>query len=253
MTQDLAALVAQATPGPWAVEGARHSGDLKIGPNTRLHFVGPDGDAVAAVFFDMKTGQGLPDAKLIAMAPDLAYKVLEQQAEIARLTARAEKAEAALAEVREETIRLNKATDADYAKRLSESQALLAMAYEVATPIRSLIELIEEGEITGLSRTDEFGLYLLGDEQAPVYCMLTLTLEQLGKIGSTNPTADAQTALDARINAAREEGRAMGLREAADIVRSATKTEWTGSRWATINARPLAAAILAKIKEADHE
>lgn len=82
MTQDLAALVAQATPGPWAVEGARHSGDLKIGPNTRLHFVGPDGDAVAAVFFDMKTGQGLPDAKLIAMAPDLARTVMEQQAEI---------------------------------------------------------------------------------------------------------------------------------------------------------------------------
>lgn len=82
MEQDLAALVTQATPGPWAVEGARHSGELKIGPNTRLHFVGPDGDAVAAVFFDMKTGQGLPDAKLIAMAPDLARKVLEQQAEI---------------------------------------------------------------------------------------------------------------------------------------------------------------------------
>lgn len=137
MTQDLAALVAQATPGPWAVEGARHSGDLKIGPNTRLHFVGPDGDAVAAVFFDMKTGQGLPDARLIAMAPDLARTVLEQQdtleaqaAEIARLTtdlrhviterdetfalmlARAEKAEAALSESQAREATLHRALPA---------------------------------------------------------------------------------------------------------------------------------------------
>src|SRR5690606_30900030 len=56
---------------------------------------------------------------------------LSQKTTEAVLT-RAEKAEAALVAVREETIRLNKATDADYAKRLSESQALLAMAFEVA-------------------------------------------------------------------------------------------------------------------------
>jgi len=60
------------TKGNWQVEGARHSGDLKIGPGTRLHMVGPDGDAVAAVFFDMKTGRGLPDAHLMSAAPDLA-------------------------------------------------------------------------------------------------------------------------------------------------------------------------------------
>lgn len=59
------------TPGPWQVAGTRHSGDLKIGRNTRLHMVGPDEDAVAAVFFDMETGRGLKDARLIAAAPDM--------------------------------------------------------------------------------------------------------------------------------------------------------------------------------------
>lgn len=59
------------TPGPWQVEGVRHSGDLKIGHDTRLHMVGPDGDAVAAVFYDMATGRGYADARLIAAAPDM--------------------------------------------------------------------------------------------------------------------------------------------------------------------------------------
>lgn len=59
------------TPGPWQVAGCRHSGDLKIGRDTRLHAVGPDGDAVAMVFYDMKTGRGLKDARLIAAAPEL--------------------------------------------------------------------------------------------------------------------------------------------------------------------------------------
>jgi hypothetical protein len=59
------------TPGPWHVSGIRHSGDLRIGPDTRLHAVGPDGDAVCMVFFDMETGTGWFDARLIASAPDL--------------------------------------------------------------------------------------------------------------------------------------------------------------------------------------
>ncbi|GLQ36709.1 hypothetical protein GCM10007908_03290 [Rhizobium albus] len=33
--------------------------------------VGPDDDAVAAVFFDMETGRGLKDARLIAAAPEM--------------------------------------------------------------------------------------------------------------------------------------------------------------------------------------
>lgn len=72
------------TPGKWQVEGARHSGDLKIGPGTRLHMVGPDGDAVAAVFFDMKTGRGWADAHLIAAAPDL-YEALANNVDRNRL------------------------------------------------------------------------------------------------------------------------------------------------------------------------
>jgi hypothetical protein len=59
------------TKGPWQVSGCRHSGDLKIGRDTRLHAVGPDGDAVCMVFYDMKTGRGLRDARLIAAAPML--------------------------------------------------------------------------------------------------------------------------------------------------------------------------------------
>ena len=59
------------TPGPWQVSGTRHSGDLRIGRDTRLHAVGPDEDAVAMVFYDMKTGRGLKDARLIAAAPDM--------------------------------------------------------------------------------------------------------------------------------------------------------------------------------------
>lgn len=62
---------AKHTPGPWQVEGVRHTGDLKIGSDARLHMVGPDGDAVCAVFYDMKTGRGLRDARLIAAAPEL--------------------------------------------------------------------------------------------------------------------------------------------------------------------------------------
>lgn len=62
---------ARHTPGPWQVAGTRHTGDLKIGPDARLHMIGPDGDAVAAVFYDMRTGIGWQDAKLIAAAPEL--------------------------------------------------------------------------------------------------------------------------------------------------------------------------------------
>lgn len=65
-----------ATPGPWQVAGTRHSGDLKIGQDTRLLMVGPDDDAVSVVFFDMKTGRGHNDARLIAMTPDLAREYL---------------------------------------------------------------------------------------------------------------------------------------------------------------------------------
>jgi cell division protein FtsB len=73
------------TPGPWQVSGMRHNGDLKIGIRTRLHFVGPDNDAVAAVFFDMDTGKGLADAHLIAKAPTLHSENAKLRTRIAEL------------------------------------------------------------------------------------------------------------------------------------------------------------------------
>lgn len=159
-------------------------------------------------------------------ACDEAADAIEAQAaETARLTARAEKAEAAL----------------------SESRAREAVSFKAAAPIRSLIE---EGEITGLSRMDEFGLYLLDDEQAPVYCALTLTLEQLGKIGSTNPIADAQAALDARINAAKEEGRVLGLREGVECC--TTVIDHNLELSIQTGAYRCKEAILSKIKEAEN-
>ena len=58
------------TPGPWQVSGVRVK-SLPLGRDTQLHMVGPNGDEVAAVFFDTKTGRGFADARLIAAAPDL--------------------------------------------------------------------------------------------------------------------------------------------------------------------------------------
>ena len=65
LSDRLEALAEKATKGHWQLSGVRHSGDLKIGNDTRLHAIGPDGDAVAMVFYDMKTGNGLLDAKLL--------------------------------------------------------------------------------------------------------------------------------------------------------------------------------------------
>ncbi|MDF3606153.1 hypothetical protein PE067_08430 [Paracoccus sp. DMF-8] len=119
-----------------------------------------------------------------------------------------------------------------------EALAKVAAAYEVAEPIRSLIELIEAGEITGLHCSDEFGLYLLGDDREPVYCAVTMTLEQLGKIGSTNPSADATAALN-RV-------RAGAMREAAGINVSRTGRDWVAdSLWDRI-AQDHRDAILAR-------
>lgn len=59
------------TPGDWFVSGVRLTSAPKIGPDTRLLTVGPEGDGLALVFFDMKTGRGHVDARLIAAAPDM--------------------------------------------------------------------------------------------------------------------------------------------------------------------------------------
>lgn len=154
-----------------------------------------------------------------------------RDAEIARLTARAEKAEAALSEIREETIRLNKATDADYAKRLSESQALLAMWPEVAAVWCEKHAVQSVGEMAMPEPVPDEAW--ASNHQGVKYSQ---------QLRALTP-ADAQAALDARINAAREEGRVMGLREAADIcVVDDTAWDWDECR----------DAILAKIKEAEN-
>lgn len=72
LTAQIKGALAGATGGPWQVAGTRHSGDLRIGPDTRLLMVGPDDDPVTATFFDMKTGRGHMDARLIALAPQMA-------------------------------------------------------------------------------------------------------------------------------------------------------------------------------------
>lgn len=75
-TEQLEAMLAAATPGPWQVSGVRHKGDLKIGNQTRLIMVGPDCDYVAGVFFDMQTGRGHTDAKLLAAAPEVTAELI---------------------------------------------------------------------------------------------------------------------------------------------------------------------------------
>jgi len=86
-TKDLLARLVGFTPGPHQVSGARAKQAPKLGEHARFLTIGPDDDAVALVFFDMKTGRGHMDAKLYAAAPDLHRIVTDQQAEIERLRA----------------------------------------------------------------------------------------------------------------------------------------------------------------------
>lgn len=144
---------------------------------------------------------------------------------------RAEKAEAALAEVREETIRLNKATDADYAKRLSESQALMAAAFEVAA------RLCDETADEAL------------EESGPASRMISAWFRSQAKAIRALAPADAQAALDARDKAKIEEGRIAGLREAAKIAQSLHDRAATKGQ--VLNRNTVGKAILAKIKEAE--
>lgn len=124
MTKDLAALVAQATSGPWkwwtSNSWKRLSSEAQEG-GVICPFVSRDGHP------DLTVSEA--DARLIAMAPDLAHKVLEQQAEIARLTARAEKAEAALSE--------------SHAREAALHRALPAASQPEAEPVASQISTIE--------------------------------------------------------------------------------------------------------------
>ncbi|WP_419808356.1 hypothetical protein [Sphingomonas sp.] len=64
---ELRALLAKATPGPWIVNGCR--GKVMDGKRKLVcHDIGPDGDAVAAVWFNERTGEGWSDARAIVAA-----------------------------------------------------------------------------------------------------------------------------------------------------------------------------------------
>lgn len=68
MTLDLKHLrdvATAATPGPWQMNGARGK-FAELRDTSQFHSVGPDADAVAAVFYDPKTHIGFMDAKFIA-------------------------------------------------------------------------------------------------------------------------------------------------------------------------------------------
>lgn len=73
------------TPGPWFVSGVRFRMN-----NGEWHSVnrydGTSDQNIACVGYDPRTGDGHSDAKLIALAPELAEALTVAQAEIDRLT-----------------------------------------------------------------------------------------------------------------------------------------------------------------------
>lgn len=78
-TAELRKLLEKATPGPWQVNGVR--GKLRKSHGEHImetHDIGPDGDALASVFFNPKTGLGFADAKLIVAAVNALPAILSQ-------------------------------------------------------------------------------------------------------------------------------------------------------------------------------
>jgi hypothetical protein len=87
---DLKRVAEAATPGPWQMNGARGK-FAELNDRSQFHSVGPDADAVAAVFYDPKTHVGFMDAKFIALANpatvlSLLARLSAAEAEIAQLT-----------------------------------------------------------------------------------------------------------------------------------------------------------------------
>lgn len=155
----------------------------------------------------------------------------EAIAEIARLTAALERATDGWSKSQDKQIAaLERAEKAEAA--LSESQAMLAMREQrgFAHGLKSA-----EDHVRSMRATDG------------VLCQRTLNLVATGLAIAASKAGihDAQAALDARINAAKEEGRVMGLREAAETVERAPGYDNIGGT------HPLIQKILAKIKEAE--
>lgn len=89
------------TLGTWQVSGVRLANAPRISKDTRFLQVGPDGDPLALIFFDMQTGRGQADAHLIAASPDL-YEALEIVLETSGFVRGRDKARTALAKARGE-------------------------------------------------------------------------------------------------------------------------------------------------------
>lgn len=201
MTQDLAALVAKLRKGRLALLG---------------HEIGQAADALEA--------QAAEIARLTSERDAYARHLNDERKNYAEQIGRAEKAEAerdqwaAREGAATNTIINLNAELLTAHQALSESQALLAMAFEVAAH-----------EVRG----SNLGL-TIGDVADDV---LSLT------------STDAQAALDARINAARKEGRIMGLREGAAIAQSLHDRAATKGQ--VLNRNTVGKAILAKIKEVE--
>lgn len=96
MSADLEKLLAEATPGPWHVDPrqTRQHGDETLYDPPRI--VWPEDEASGSICKCHLRGGGEPDAakanaRLIALAPDLARQVIALTAENAALRAKAEK------------------------------------------------------------------------------------------------------------------------------------------------------------------
>lgn len=168
-----------------------------------------------------------------------------RDAEIARLTARAEKAEAALSEAhrqqRDSDKKLrNQRHEINWLRHqqvvlkaaLSESQALLAAAFEAAA------RLCDETADEAL------------EESGPRSRMIYVWFRGQAKAIRALTPADAQAALDARINAAKEEGRVLGLREGVECC--TTVIDHNLELSIQTGAYRCKEAILSKIKEAEN-
>lgn len=77
-TKDIQHLLDHSTPRPWSLSGVRTTNDISVARTHRFQHIAAGNPQVniCVVYFEMKTGLGYLDAKLIEMAPDLAEEVL---------------------------------------------------------------------------------------------------------------------------------------------------------------------------------
>ena len=76
--EQLRAMLAKATRLPWQVSGVRRKPATLVTALNEFHAIGPDGDEVALVWFDLKTGLSFADAKLIVAAVNALPALLDE-------------------------------------------------------------------------------------------------------------------------------------------------------------------------------